>query len=280
MTQKYNKNLLCTNDTIFFLYICCMNGKEILENMMSDLTQLVPGQSVDCVIIGFEEQELKILILKWKAKGDLWALPGGFVFKKENLDKAAIRVLKERTGIKLPFLEQFKTFGDLERRDGDVLVKNMEFLGVTGKVADWFKQRFITTGYLSLVDIQKSDPQPDFSSEKIKWASLDELPHLIFDHNDIVKTAIEFIRNQINYLPIGITLLPEKFTMKELQGLYESILQKKLDRGNFQRKMLKLGIFNRHEKQLEGGAHKAPYLYSFDKEKYQKLLEQGFGFNS
>lgn len=257
-----------------------MNSKGLLENMKLDLTQLIPGQSVDCVIIGFEEQELKILILKWKVEGDIWALPGGFIFKEEDLDKAAIRVLQERTGIKLPFLEQFKTFGDLGRRNSDVLTKNMEFLGVKGKMADWFEQRFITTGYLSLVDIQKSDPQPDFSSEKIKWASLEELPHLIFDHNDIVKTAIDFIKNQINYLPIGITLLPEKFTMKELQGLYESILQKKLDRGNFQRKMLKLGIFNRHEKHLEGGAHKAPYLYSFDKEKYDKLLEQGFGFNS
>ena len=257
-----------------------MNSQEILENMMSDLTQLVPGQSVDCVIIGFEEQNLKILILKWKAKGDIWALPGGFVFKKEDLDKAAIRVLQERTGIELPFLEQFKTFGNIDRCDGNVLTKNMESLGIKGKVADWFKQRFISTGYLSLVDIQKCDPQPDFSSEKIKWASLDELPHLIFDHNDIVKTAVEFIKNQINYLPIGITLLPEKFTMKQLQSLYESILEKKLDRGNFQRKMLKLGIFIRHEKHLLGGAHKAPYLYSFDKEKYELLLEQGFGFNS
>ncbi len=257
-----------------------MNQKGIQKSMLFDPTELVPGQSVDCVIIGFENQELKILILKWKVKGDIWALPGGFVFKEEDLDKAAIRVLQERTGIKLPFLEQFKTFGNLDRRDGDILAKHMQFLAAKGKVADWFKQRFITTGYLSLVDIQKSDPQPDFSSEKIKWASLDELPHLIFDHNDIVKTAIDFIRNQINYLPIGITLLPEKFTMKDLQGLYESILRKKLDRGNFQRKMLKLDIFNRHDKQLEGGAHKAPYLYSFDKEKYEKLLEQGYGFNS
>jgi 8-oxo-dGTP diphosphatase len=257
-----------------------MKDKEFTEKMRLDLTQLVPGQSIDCVIIGFEQQELKILILKWKVEGEFWALPGGFVFKEEDLDKAAIRVLNERSGIELPFLEQFKTFGNIQRRNSDILIKNLKSIGLTGKLLDWFNQRFITTGYLSLVDIKKCDPKPDFSSEMIKWASLDELPDLIFDHNDIVKTAIDYIKNQINYLPIGLTLLPQKFTMKELQGLYESILQKKLDRGNFQRKMLKLDIFIRHEKQLEGGAHKAPYLYSFDEEKYKKLLEQGYGFYS
>ncbi len=257
-----------------------MKNIDLSKNLNFDLDQLVPGQSIDCVIMGFDQNELKILVLKWKAEGEIWALPGGFVFKEENMDKAAIRVLKERTGIELPFLEQFKTFGNVNRRDVDILVKNMKSMGMDSKMVDWFKQRFITTGYLSLVDIQKCDPKPDFSSEMIKWASLEELPHLIFDHNEIVKIALDFIKNRVNYLPIGITLLPEKFTMKSLQNLYESILQKKLDRGNFQRKMLKLNIFIRHEKQLEGGAHKAPYLYSFDEEKYKKLLEQGYGFYS
>lgn len=280
MTQRYKIYLLCTNDTDVFLYICFMKSKGILESMAIDLEQFVPGQSIDCVIIGFEQQKLKILILKLKAEGDIWALPSGLVRKEEDLDKAAIRALQERTGIKLPFLEQFKTFGNFKRRDGSVVDKNMKFLGIKGKMADWFKQRFITTGYLSLVDIQKCDPQPDFSSEKIKWASLDELPDLIFDHNHIVKTALDYIKNLLHYLPVAITLLPEKFTMKELQYLYEAILQKKLDRGNFQRKMLKLDMFNRHEKMMEGKANKAPYLYSIDKEKYEKLLENGYGFAS
>lgn len=257
-----------------------MKNKEIIKNLIFDTKQLVPGQSVDCVIMGFDQNQLKILVLKWKGKENIWALPGGFVYKDENLDKAAIRVLKERTGIELPFLEQFKTFGNANRREVGIMLKNMESMGIDSVLVDWFKQRFITTGYLSLVDIQKCDPKPDFSSEMIKWATIEELPDLIFDHNEIVKIALDFMKNRINYLPIGITLLPAKFTMKSLQNLYESILQKKLDRGNFQRKMLKLNIFIRHEKQLEGGAHKAPFLYSFDDEKYKKLLEQGYGFNS
>ena len=145
---------------------------------------------------------------------------------------------------------------------------------------NWFQQRFISTGYVSLVDMSQCQPQPDLISESINWFSLHELPDLIFDHKNIVQEAIGYIRNQVNYLPIGLTLLPEKFTMKELQHLYESILEKKMDRGNFQRKMLKLGIFVRHEKQLEGGAHKAPYLYSFEQEKFNSLLQKGIGFVS
>ena len=245
-----------------------------------DVNNFVSGQSVDCVIFGFENGELKILALKWKVPGEFWALPGGFVFKDEDLDKAAIRVLKERTGIDIPFLEQFKTFGKVDRRDNDILVKNLKSIEVNKKMVDWFGNRFISTGYLSLVDIRKCSLTADLSSEAIEWFNLEDLPDLIYDHKEMVETALKYVQNQINYLPIGLNLLPEKFTMKELQMLYESILGRKLDRGNFQRKMLKLEIFIRHEKQHEGGAHKAPYLYSFDKEKYQELLDKAIGFVS
>lgn len=255
-----------------------MKSKRVASKLTAELDRYIPGQSVDCVIIGFEQQELKILVLKLNLEEDLWSLPGGFIFRDEDIDKAAIRVLKLRTGLDLPYLEQFKTFGKADRRDSQTLRKHFESHGLQGNISEWFAQRFITTCYLSLVDIQKFSPKAGPYDETTKWISIDELPNLIFDHTEIVKTAVNFVKNQINYLPIGITLLPEKFTMKQLQNLYEAILEKKLDRGNFQRKMLKFNIFNRHEKQLAGGAHKAPYLYSFDQDKYKKLLEQGFGF--
>lgn len=256
-----------------------MKTKPDIANLIFDTDKFVAGHSVDCVIIGFDRDGLKVLVMKWKGS-DMYSLPGGFILKEEDLDKAAIRVLKERAGIELPFLEQFSTFGRVDRRDDNSLAHNFRMLKLPDATIQWFEQRFITTGFLSLVDMDKCDPMPDMMSETIGWYGIDGLPNLIFDHRSIVKKAIQYVRNQINYLPIGITLLPEKFTMKELQHLYESILEKKLDRGNFQRKMLKMGIFRRHEKQLEGGAHKAPYLYSFDKDKYQELLEKGIGFVS
>ena len=283
MTQIYAFFLLCTNDARIFLYISHMNGKEIPDKLSFDTDALMPGLSVDCVVIGFEDNKLKVLILKWKTPNGMWTLPGGFVFKNEDLNQAATRVLNDRTGIKLPFLEQFHTFGSTNRNGSsntNQLVNNLESIGVKGELMNWFSQRFVSAGYVSLIDIQKSDLKTDFLSAKIKWVSIEDLPDLIIDHNHIVKTALDYIKNLIHYLPVGITLLPEKFTMKELQYLYEAILQKKLDRGNFQRKMLKLDIFIRHEKMMEGKANKAPYLYSIDKEKYEKLLENGYGFAS
>lgn len=270
---------MCKNDTIDFYYICKMKKDKELQDLRFDPEQFLPGQSVDCVIIGFDHDGLKVLVMKWKGP-EMFCLPGGFILKSEDLDKAAIRVLKERAGIELPFLEQFKTFGNVDRRDRDTLIHNLGMMQAPGNIIEWFEKRFISTGYLALVDINQCELKPDLMSESIKWYSLQELPDLIFDHANMVREAVRYIRNQINYLPIGITLLPEKFTMKELQHLYESILEKKLDRGNFQRKMLKLGIFIRHEKQLEGGAHKAPYLYSFDQDKFNALMKKGIGFVS
>jgi hypothetical protein len=144
----------------------------------------------------------------------------------------------------------------------------------------WLENRFISTGYLSLVDMRNSNPAPDYLSASCTWIPLDSIPEMIYDHNDIVQKALEQIRNQINYLPIGLSLLPEKFTMKEYQLLYEEILQRKLDRANFQKKMLKLDFLDRHEKKLSGGAHKAPFLYAFNRNKYQELLEKGIGYLS
>jgi len=206
-------------------------------------------------------------------------LPGGFVRKDEDMDRAASRILEERTGIRLPYLRQFHTFGDLDRRDNSPLHATLENLPPLSRdMTDWLGQRFISTGYLSLVNMHNSKPTPDYLSESCKWKTIKSLPDLIYDHERIVDKALEQIRNQINYLPVGISLLPEKFTMKDYQILYEEILQKKLDRANFQKKMLKLGFLDRHEKQLTGGAHKAPFLYAFNKDKYNELLEKGIGY--
>ena len=253
-----------------------MDDSSITNHILS-IENFLPGQSVDCVIIGYENHELQILVLKWKNL-NAWSLPGGFVLRDEDLNKAAVRVLRDRTGLRFPYLDQFYTFGNKNRRSADVDWEPFAELGVdVESLKNWLDQRFITTGYFALVDINECKPQPDFLSDLCEWKPIKELPELMLDHHHIVQKALNHIKIQINYLPIGLSLLPELFTMKELKKLYEAILDKELDRGNFQRKMLKLGIFIRQEKQLTGAANKAPYLYKFDKIKYKQVLENGIG---
>lgn len=255
-----------------------MNAEEQLGQITIFTESLLPGVSIDCVVVGFNGERLHILLLKSKG-ADLWMLPGGFIHLDEDMDQAATRILEERTAIKLPYLVQFHTFGDVNRREKN---KFPHVAGFQSKEFEDFRiflqKRFISTGYLSLVDLNNCTPTHDILSDRCDWKPLNQLPPLVWDHGEIIVKALEQLRSRINYMPVGISLLPEKFTMKEFQTLYEEILDKKLDRGNFQKKMLKLGFLNRREKQLSGGAHKAPYLYSFNENRYNELVEKGIGY--
>ena len=139
----------------------------------------------------------------------------------------------------------------------------------------WLGERFVTIGYYALVEFSKVKPMPDALSDDCQWWDVDKLPKLMLDHGDIVEKALESLRLNLNDYPVGHNLLSNKFTMPELQQLYETILDKKLDRRNFQKKMLSLGILNRLNERKFGGAHKAPFLYRFDQKKYQKAMKQG-----
>lgn len=236
--------------------------------------ELLSGLSIDCVIFGFHDHQLKVLLLKFKGL-EWWALPGGFIAKSEGIDEAASHILKERTGLEKIFLTQFHVFGDIDRKNNDFDDQAIAAGLLPEANKEWFRQRFITIGYYSLVDYSKAVPVPDAISDHCEWYSLDDLPVLIQDHQQIVDKALWTLRTQLKYYPIGINLLADKFTMPELQALYETILDRKLDRRNFQRKMLGYDILIRHNERRSGGAHKAPYLYSFDKKKYKRALEEG-----
>jgi hypothetical protein len=221
--------------------------------------------SVDCVIFGFHDNSLRVLLLKWK-EGP-WCLPGGFVTHEESLDQSAVRVLKERTGLDDIYLKQFYAFGDPAREKGK-------------KPSDyWIGKRFISVGYYALVEYSKVNPKPDILSSDCQWCDVDKLPVLIYDHKEIVKKALEVLRLDLNDHPLGYNLLPEKFTMPELQKLYETILGDTLDRRNFQKRMLSLDILVRLKERKTGGAHKAPFLYRFDKKKYDRAMKQGLGLS-
>lgn len=228
--------------------------------------------SLDCVIFGFHEDRLKVLLLKWKDGGP-WCLPGGFIGKEESLDDAAVNVLQERTGLRNIFLRQFKTFGSVMRETGKGEVLK------SGK-GGWLSERFVTVGYFALVEYSKVFPKPDALSDECAWWDVHKVPSLIYDHNEIFKAALGALKMSIAQQPVGISLLPAKFTMPELQRLYETILDKKLDRRNFQKKMLSLGILQRLNERKMGGAHKAPFLYKFDKARYKHAMKGGFGIAS
>ncbi|MBS1530613.1 MAG: NUDIX hydrolase, partial [Bacteroidetes bacterium] len=202
---------------------------------------------------------------------EAWYLPGGFVLKDEPIEKAATRILKERTSLDEIFLQQFHVFGDPERsRPHRDMYKDM-----LPPSENWFSNRFLTIGYYALVDFMNATPTPDQHSILCAWRDLNDMPPLELDHSIILKTALDTLRLQLNYQPIGYNLMPKEFTMPELQKLYETILGKKLDRRNFQRRILGFGILTRSEQPRKGGAHKAPYLYSFDLKNYQNALTEG-----
>jgi ADP-ribose pyrophosphatase YjhB (NUDIX family) len=233
-----------------------------------------PGISVDCTIFGFHENMLKVLLLKVK-QSDKWGLPGGFIFKNETIENAAYRVLQERTGVANIFLQQFNTFGEPHRSDSSI--HQARYLGYGIKIPkdNWLLQRFITIGFYALIDFTEVDLEDAIINEGAEWIDINKLDNLMMDHESIVLKALEALRTQLAYLPIGRNLLPKKFTMPELQKLYETILGQQLDRRNFQRKMIGFGILNKLTETRKGGAHKAPFLYTFNDKKYQKALKEG-----
>ncbi len=222
----------------------------------------LPHIAYDSVIFGFSGERLKILLLEYHNTGWL-ALPGGFVKQDENLDDAVHRGLQERTGLDKIYLEQFHTFGNVNRHQPEVMKTILEASAFSLTEYALLLDRFISVGYYALIDYEKVKPQPDALSDSIDWYFVDELPPLIFKHEEIVQKALASLQFNLDRKLVGMNLLPSKFTMKELQQVYEAILGEKLRRTTFQRKMLSLGILERHEKRFNGKAHKAPYLYSF-----------------
>jgi 8-oxo-dGTP diphosphatase len=225
--------------------------------------------SVDCVVFGFHENQLKVLLLKWKGT-DAWSLPGGFIRKDESVDDAAQRCLRERTGLKKIYLQHFDVFGDANRYDER---KTFSRINLNLTNIKW-SERTVSIGYFALVEYSKVNPAPDFLSDRCAWFKTNEIPSLLFDHNKIIRTALRALPAKLPSLPIR-HLLPPNFTMPELQKLYETILGRQLDARNFQRKVNALGILDKLKKRREGTPHKSPYLFKFSTARYTFALKEG-----
>lgn len=216
--------------------------------------------SVDNVIFGFDEGDLKVLLIKRGESPfkDQWALPGNLVFPNEDLDTAAERVLWELTSIKNVYLEQVHAFGSVDRHP----------LG-----------RVITVAYYSLIKIADYTVAPlSLFAQKAQWHSISKVGALAFDHNQILEACFKALKQRVRMRPVGFELLPPKFTLTELQHLYEAILEVDLDKRNFRKKILSMDLLvDLRESQL-GVAHRPARLYQFDKEKYETFVAEGFSF--
>lgn len=243
------------------------DGSKNIETLQQliDEKNFIPNISVDCTIFGFHDNILKVLLLKYHDL-DLWSLPGGFVFIDEDLRDAAARVLYERTHLKDLFLEQFHTFGRLDRTENNVHKTLINNKGLDVSKNHWILQRFITVGYCSLIDFSLTNTFPDAFNESCEWFEVNKLPNMAFDHARIITEGLEHLRKNIDTQVAASNLLPEKFTMKDLQSLYETVLGEQFRRNNFQRKLLSMNYLERLDKLYDGSSNKAPYLYKFIKD--------------
>ena len=218
-----------------------------------------PSVTVDCVVFGLDEEDLKVLLIQrgqepFKGR---WALPGGFVRMEESLEDAARRELAEEAGVRPGLLEQLYTFGEPGRDP---------------------RGRVITVAYFALVKLTDHKVQAATDASQAAWFSVWDMPKLAFDHAEVVATALQRLKGKVRYQPIGFELLPPKFTLTQLQRLYETILEKELDKRNFRKKILSMELLEELDEVEQDVSHRAARLYRFDHKKYKQLEKAGFNF--
>jgi ADP-ribose pyrophosphatase YjhB (NUDIX family) len=216
--------------------------------------------AVDSIIFGYDEEgrKLKVLLLKRNfqpAKGE-WSLMGGFLKSNESVDEAAKRILQQLTGLSDVYMEQLYTFGEIERDPG---------------------ARIISVAYFALIKINASDLEL-VKNHGATWVPIATLPKLIFDHSAMIDRALKKLQIRARTQPIGFELLPDKFTIPQLQGLYEAIYNKSLDKRNFRRKLLSMDLLEKLEEKEKESSRKGAWYYRFDPKKYQDLINRGFNF--
>lgn len=239
-------------------------------NSRTNLTRKVNTHvSVDCVIFGFKDSNLEVLVIERKVPVPLGgegalALPGNLIFEDEDLDQAAERVLKELTNLDEIFLEQFKSFGNPNRLDKK---EDQEWLKFIRTVPE---ARVITVAYYALIQIDKYQPSAAGFATQTRWIPISDIPNLAFDHNEICEEALKQLRSQVYRRPLVFELLPEMFSLAELQSVYEVITQASLDKRNFRRKILGTGFIKETSQKQIGVAHKPAQLYRFDEDLFEK----------
>lgn len=231
---------------------------------MSGSANINPNISVDCVVFGFDNEKLNVLLIEQKLpeiEKRQYALPGDLIHNNEGLDAAASRVLKEISGLEGIFLKQFKAFGDPFRVSD---IKDLEFLN---SYREHPQARVITIAYLALVKMDNFKPEASSFADRVFWQDVESIPPLAFDHTSIFEQALEKLRVDFIQAKTGFELLPKKFTLGQVQKLYEIILGKPLDKRNFRKKILKEQLVKATDQKQEGVLHKPARLYRVNSEK-------------
>ena len=230
----------------------------------------LPQLSIDCVILGYTQRTLKVLIPKLDLAEAVQLLPSGFILKEEDIGAAARRIIEHRTGIDQFYLEQFRVYGSPDRIEqpffnrllGSMLEKQGRSPAEIERM-QWLDQRFVSIGYYAIVDLSTVRPRRTAIDAAIEWLAVDELPRLILDHNEMVAAAVDTVRLHLDDRHLAFYLLPEEFTMKEVRQVYETVFGRKFSRTAFQKKILDMGVLERTTKKFTGAPNRAPYLYRF-----------------
>lgn len=255
---------MTTTETFHFPIPIHVDEKMMKQHFLSDV-------SINTVLFSYHEEKLHVLLLRLTTSGH-FMLPGGFIKKKEDLDEAAVRNLQEMTGLDQIYLEQFYVAGQAGRACDPVALGAFKKLGLQ-KIEKWLSDRKISICYYALVNSPELQIKVNEAIIcEVRWAPVEELPPLLFDHKMILEKAVGRLQNDMDRKVISTYLLDETFTMPELQKLYEAVYQQKLIRSNFQRRMLNLNILERLGKRHDGGSHRAPYLYRFKSSKIEMVL--------
>lgn len=243
-----------------------------LPNSMQGDT-LMPNITVDCVILSFHDKNMKVLLHR-ETEANKWMLPWSFVQNNEAVGQAALKTLKEKTGLHDAYAKQYHLFGENKEDLSEESPAMVKINSKESRDKGWIHQRCLSLAYYILVKYDEV-VIPDDKAENTAWFAIQKLPAVYDEHKKQINAAVNIIKQQLGFIPIGFELLPRKFTMPELRTIYETILDKKLDRRNFQRKMLLAGIIIPLNETRKSGPHKSPNLYTFDHEKYEKAREFG-----
>jgi 8-oxo-dGTP diphosphatase len=253
-----------------------MVQQDDVNDFFNNSNEYLRNVAVDNVIFGYHEKELKVL-LQQPIPVDKWTVTGGYIKRTEAIEEAASRIALERTGLNGLYFQQFRSFGTPDRgKDSGLTAAHLkEMTGADVPEDSWIFDYFVSVAFYTLTEFSKVEPKKGELEADCRWWPVNELPPMMFDHAMIIAEALKALRLHIAHYPIGYELLEDKFTLPEIHSLYETILGKSLDDRNFAKRLMATGIIIKLNETKKIGAHRSPFLYKFDKEKYEEGLKSG-----